>query len=129
MPREPELLFQKKHMFTGFLNDMANDYETGADDSTVASSTQRHQRLGKDNYDEYKPDYKRGYAKWNGGFNLHSPAARTLKDFATRPAAPCSEHECSTGLLHLPESTICFYEEFEAWKVLRSVLESLGELI
>ena len=124
MPREQEELFPKKHMFTGFLDDMANDYEAGADDQYCrVFYTFGINNLGKENYDEYKPDYRRGYAKWNGGFDLHSPAARTaLKGFcdAVR-SAPCSEHECSMGLLHLPESTICFYEEFEAWKVLRGV--------
>ena len=132
MPREQEELFPKKHMFTGFLNDMANDYEAGADDQySRVFYTFGINNLGKENYDEYKPDYKRGYAKWNGGFDLHSPAARlALKGFCdTVRAVPCSEQGCSMGLLHLPESTICFYEEFEAWKVLRSVLESLGELI
>ena len=124
MPREQEELFPKKHMFTGFLNDMANDYEAGADNQYCrVFYTFGISGLGKKNYDEYKPDYKRGYAKWNRAFDLHAPAARAaLKGFCdTVRAVPCSEHECSMGLLHLPESTICFYEEFEAWKVLHSV--------
>ena len=124
MPRERDELFPKKHMFTGFLPDMANDYEAGAYDQYCrVFYTFGISDLSKQNYDEYKPDYNRGFAKWNGGFDLHSPAARAaLKGFCdTVRAAPCSEHECSLGLLHLPESTICFYEEFEVWKVLRSV--------
>ena len=124
MPREQEEFFPAKHMFTGILHDMEVDYEAGADDAYCrVFYTFGISDLGKENYDEYKPDYKRGYAKWNGGFDLHSPAARAaLKGFCdTVRAAPCSEHECSMGLLHLPESTICFYEEFEAWKVLRGV--------
>ncbi len=124
MPREQEEVFPKKHMFTGFLNDMANDYEAGADDEYCRIFyTFGIIDLGKENYDEYKPDYKRGYAKWNRAFDLHAPTARAaLKEFCdTVRTVPCSERECSMGLLHLPENTICFYEEFEMWKVLRSV--------
>ena len=124
MPREQEEFFPAQHMFTGLLHDMEVDYEAGADDEYCrVFYTFGISDLGKENYDEYKPDYKRGYAKWNGGFDLHAPAARAaLKGFCdTVRAAPCGEHECAMGLLHLPESTICFYEEFEAWKVLRSV--------
>ena len=108
-------------MFTGFLNDMANDYETGADDEYCrVFYTFGISDLGKENYDEYKPDYKRGYAKWSDSFDLHAPAARTaFKGFcdAVR-AVPCGERECSGGLLHMPGRTVCFYEEFESWKVI-----------
>jgi len=124
MPREQEEFFPAKHMFTGILHDMEVDYEAGADDEYCrVFYTFGISDLGKENYDEYKPDYKRGYAKWNGAFDLHAPAARAaLKEFCdTVRAAPCGEQECAMGLLHLPGSTICFYEEFEAWKVLRSV--------
>ena len=110
MPREQEEFFPAKHMFTGLLHDMEVDYEAGADDELCGVFyTFGIRNLGKENYDEYKPDYKRGYAKWSDSFDLHAPAARTaFKGFcdAVR-SAPCSEHECSMGLLHLPESTIC----------------------
>ena len=82
--------------------------------------------MGKQNYNEYQPDYKRGYAKWSDSFDLHVPAARTaFKNFcdAVR-TVPCGERECADGLLHMPGSTVCFYEEFESWKVIRAVWKS-----
>ena len=124
MPREQEIPFPEKHMFTGFLNDMSNDYEAspGAYYSKVFY-TFGVDALKKQNYNEYQPDYKRGYAKWTDAFDLHASDARAaLKGFcdAVR-VAPCSERECSKGLLHMPGSTVCFYEEFEQWKVLDRV--------
>jgi hypothetical protein len=121
MPREQEEFFPAKHMFTGLLHDMEVDYEAGADDELCGVFfTFGIRNLGKENYEEYKPDYKRGYAKWSDSFDLHAPAARTaFKGFcdAVR-AVPCGERECSGGLLHMPGRTVCFYEEFESWKVI-----------
>ena len=121
MPREQEVPFPEKHMFTGFVQDMSDNYEASPDAHySKVFYTFGVGGLGKQNYNEYQPDYKRGYAKWSNTFDLHAPAARTaLKGFcdAVR-AAPCSERECSEGLLHMPGNTFCFYEEFESWKVI-----------
>ena len=120
MPREREEFFPAKHMFTGFVQDMSDDYEASPDAYySKVFYTFGVGALGKQNYNEYQPDYKRGYAKWDDSFDMHAPAARTaIKVFcdAVR-AAPCVERECSEGLLHMPGKTICFYEEFESWKV------------
>jgi hypothetical protein len=127
MPREQEVPFPEKHMFTGFLQDMSDNYEASPDAYyskifyTFGVGT-----LGKQNYNEYEPDYKRGHAKWSDSFDLHVPAARTaFKSFcdAVR-AAPCGERECSVGLLHMPGSTVCFYEEFESWKAICTAWKS-----
>ena len=111
-------------MFTGFPQDMSDNYEAAPDVYySKVFYTFGVGGLGKQNYNEYEPDYKRGYAKWDGSFDLHTMAARTaIKGFcdAVR-AVPCDERECSEGLLHMPGNTMCFYEEFEAWKVLRGV--------
>ncbi|KAH8058615.1 hypothetical protein JL722_5836 [Aureococcus anophagefferens] len=74
--------------------------------------------LGKEDYNEYEPDYKRGFPKWSDAFDLYDPAGRgAMLDFcAAARAAPCGADECALGLLHLPGSVTCFYEEFEAWK-------------
>ena len=108
-------------MFTGFPQDMADNYEAAPDAYySKVFYTFGVGALGKQNYNEYKPDYKRGYAKWDDSFDMHAPAARTaIKVFcdAVR-AAPCDELECSEGLLHMPGNTICFFEEFESWKVI-----------
>ena len=129
-PRGQEELFPKEHMFTGFLQDMSDDYEVGAEGEYCdVFYTFGIDNLEKQNYNEYKPDYKRGYAKWSDSFDLHVPAARTaFKSFcdAVR-TAQCGERECSDGLLHLPGSTVCFYEEFESWKVIRAALKSVDE--
>jgi hypothetical protein len=121
MPREQEGAFSDKHMFTGFLQDMSDNYEASPDAYySKVFYTFGVGGLGKQNYNEYKPDYKRGYAKWDDSFDMHAPATRTaIKGFcdAVR-AAPCGERECSEGLLHMPGKTICFYEEFESWKVI-----------
>jgi len=121
MPREMEDAFSDRHMFTGFVQDMSDDYEASPDaDYSKVFYTFGIGALGKQNYNEYKPDYKRGHAKWDGSFDLHTRASRTaIKDFceAVR-AAPCNERECSEGLLHVPGNTRCFYEEFESWKVI-----------
>ena len=111
-------------MFTGFLQDMSDNYEASPDAYySKVFYTFGVGALGKQNYNEYKPDYKRGYAKWDDSFDMHVPAARTaIKVFcdAVR-AAPCDERECSEGLLHMPGNTICFFEEFESWKVINTV--------
>ena len=121
MPREQEVPFPEKHMFTGFLQDMSDNYEASPDAYySKVFYTFGVGALGKQSYNEYEPDYKRGYAKWSDTFDLHTSAARTaFKSFcdAVR-AAPCGERECSEGLLHMPGKTICFYEEFESWKVI-----------
>ena len=121
MPREQEAPFSEQHMFTGFLGDMSDDYEASPDANYIRGFyTFGVGALGKQNYNEYQPDYNRGHAKWDDSFDLHAPAARTaIKGFcdAVR-AAPCGERECSEGLLHMPGKTICFYEEFESWKVI-----------
>ena len=108
-------------MFSGFLGDMQEDYIVGAaSEYCEVFYTFGVDGLGKEDYNEYEPDYKRGYAKWDGSFDLHALAARSaIKGFcdAVR-AAPCGERECSEGLLHMPGNTICFYEEFESWKVI-----------
>jgi len=120
MPREQEDAFSEKHMFTGIFQDMSDNYEAAPDAYySKVFYTFGVGTLGKQNYNEYEPDYKRGYAKWDGSFDLHALAARSaIKGFcdAVR-AAPCGERECSEGLLHMPGSTTCFYEEFESWKV------------
>ena len=107
-------------MFTGFLHDMSDDYEATPDAYySKVFYTFGVSALGKQNYNEYQPDYKRGYAKWDGSFDLHAPAARlAFKGFCDAVRmAPCNERECAGGLLHMPGKTICFYEEFESWKV------------
>jgi len=120
MPREQESPVSTKHMFAGFVHDMSGDYEASPDAYySKVFYTFGVGALGKQNYNEYEPDYKRGHAKWDGSFDMHAPATRTaIKGFcdAVR-AAPCDERECSEGLLHMPGSTVCFYEEFERWKV------------
>ena len=107
-------------MFTGIFQDMSDNYEAAPDAYySKVFYTFGVGTLGKQNYNEYEPDYKRGHAKWDGSFDLHALAARSaIKGFcdAVR-AAPCGERECSEGLLHMPGSTTCFYEEFESWKV------------
>ena len=124
MPQEQEAIFSEQHMFTGFLGDMSDDYEATPDAYYCkVFYTFGVVALTKQNYNEYEPDYKRGHAKWDGSFDLHTRAARTaIKGFcdAVR-AAPCNERECSDGLLHMPGNTICFYEEFESWKVIYTV--------
>ena len=121
MPREQEDAFSDNHMFTGFVQDMSDDYEASPDAYySKVFYTFGVGALGKQNYNEYEPDYNRGYAKWSDSFDMHAPAARAaIKVFcdAVR-AAPCDERECSEGLLHMPGSTTCFYEEFESWKVI-----------
>jgi hypothetical protein len=121
LPREQEDLFSEQHMFTGFLQDISDNYEAAPDAYySKVFYTFGVGGLGKQNYDEYEPDYKRGYAKWSETFDLHTPAARTaLKGFcdAVR-VAPCDERECFEGRLHMPGKAICFYEEFERWKVI-----------
>ena len=74
--------------------------------------------LKKQAYNEFEPDYKRGLARWSDDFDLYDADARTaITDFCDAArAAACSERECDLGLLHLPGSVKCFYEEFEAWK-------------
>lgn len=124
MPREQESAFHTNHMFTGFLQDMSDDYEASPDAYySKVFYTFGVGALGRQNYNEYEPDYKRGYAKWSERFGLHTLAARTaLKGFCdTVRAAPCGKRECSEGLLHVPGNTICFYEEFESWKVIQAV--------
>ena len=121
MPREQEGAFSDKHMFTGFPQDMSDNYEAVPDAYySKVFYTFGVGALGKQNYNEYEPDYKRGYVKWSETFDLHTPAARTaIKGFcdAVR-VAPCDERECSEGQLHMPGNTFCFYEEFESWKVI-----------
>lgn len=121
MPREQETSFSTKHMFTDFPQDMADDYEASPDAFySKVFYTFGVGALGKQNYNEYEPDYKRGYAKWSETFDLHTPAAQTafIGFCDSVRSAPCGERECSTGLLHMPGNTICFYEEFESWKVI-----------
>ena len=120
MPREQEVPFPEKHMFTGFVQDMSDNYEASPDAHySKVFYTFGVGGLGKQNYNEYQPDYKRGYAKWDGSFDLHAPAARlAFKGFCDAVRmAPCNERECAGGLLHMPGKTICFHEEFESWKV------------
>ena len=121
MPQVFEDVFAEKHMFTGFILDLSNEYEaSSAANYCNVFYTFGIGDLGRQNYNEYEPDYKRGYAKWSDSFDLHVPTARTaFKSFcdAVR-AAPCGERECSEGLLHVPGNTICFYEELEIWKVI-----------
>jgi hypothetical protein len=106
-------------MFTGMAQDMPHDYEACPDASySKVFYTFGVGALGKQNYNEYEPDYKRGYAKWSETFDLHALTARpAFKGFcdAVR-SSPCGERECSEGLLHMSGHTICFYEEFESWK-------------
>ena len=72
--------------------------------------------MRRENYDQYEPDYKRGEARWSGGFDVFA-FRDELRGFCdTVRAAPCHERECGMGLLHVPEATTCFYEEFELWK-------------
>ena len=75
-----------------------NDYEAGADDQYCrVFYTFGISDLGKENYDEYKPDYKRGYAKWNGGLTCtRRPPGQRSKDFVTQFAL---RHAVSTSVI------------------------------
>ena len=106
-------------MFSGFLGDMQEDYIVGAaSEYCEVFYTFGVDGLGKEDYNEYEPDYKRGFPTWSDGFDLYDAAGRgAMLDFcAAARAAPCGADECALGLLHLPGSVTCFYEEFEAWK-------------
>ncbi len=117
MPHGEEEFFPAKHMFTGFANSMARDYEVGASSEyTEIAYTFGVSGLRRENYDQYEPDYKRGEARWSGGFDMFEFRASLLDFCDAVRAAPCHERECGMGLLHVPESTTCFYEEFELWK-------------
>ena len=128
MPREQEDAFSEKHMFTGIFQDMADEYEASPDAFYIkVFYTFGVGALGKQNYNEYQPDYKRGYAKWSNTFDLHALTARAaFNGFcdAVR-VAPCGERGCPEGLLHMPGNTICFYEEFESWKVICAAWKSV----
>lgn len=96
MPRTQDSFLPKKHMMTSLLEDMANDYESSTDNEYCeVFYTFGIDNLGKENYNEYEPDFKRGYAKWSGSFSLDTAAVRTaLMEFcdAVR-TAPCTEHD------------------------------------
>ena len=119
MPKDQEEFFPDAHMFSGFLGDMQEDYIVGAaSEYCEVFYTFGVDGLGKEDYNEYEPDYKRGFPKWSDAFDLYDAAGRgAMLDFcAAARAAPCGADECALGLLHLPGSVTCFYEEFEAWK-------------
>jgi len=127
LPREMEDLFSEQHMFTGFTKDMSDEYEASPDVYySKVFYTFGVSALGKQNYNEYQPDYKRGNAEWSDTFDLHALTARAaFKSFCSAVrAAPCSKRECAEGLLHMPGNTFCFYEEFESWKVICAAWKS-----
>ena len=109
-------------MFTGFLNDMSNDYEVGADLTSVLSRLLhiRHPDWARITTTSTNQTISEATPSGMVDFNLHSPAARctALKGFCDTVRA--GRHAVSTsvpwGFSICLGSTICFYEEFEAWK-------------
>ena len=74
-------------MFSGFLGDMQEDYIVGAaSEYCEVFYTFGIDGLGKEDYNEYEPDYKRGFPKWNDDFDLYDADARaSLKQSGAGP--------------------------------------------
>jgi hypothetical protein len=116
-PIEAEEYLPKGHMFHGFFTRQQTGYLSSTSSAVEIKYATGIASVDTSKFDPFNPDDNRGDAVWDSSFDLYDSSTRdALLAFCEAVRTePCNLEGCSLGLLHLPDSTTCFLEEFEAW--------------